>query len=150
MASTRLSLANGLSVQNRILLNPDFGSQKNELRFALVRDSFGLSASYISLLADDDEARDDDVSEVYVSSRVNLSNQWTVNLNSRFNFEADTPVSTNLNLGYLNECILFNLTFARRFTSSTGFDPATDFSLDMELLGFSNGLSRGNARQCSM
>ena len=150
LTSTRLSLANGLSVQNRVLLGSNFNIEKNELRLAVEKPKFGLSASYVSLQRDTYEGRAEDVNEIYLASRLNLSDQWTANVNSRFNFEENTPVNTNLNLSYLNECLRFNLAFTRRHTSSVGFDPNTDFSLDMELLGFSNGSSRGNARQCGM
>jgi LPS-assembly protein len=104
----------------------------------------------VSLQRDTYEGRAEDVNEIYLASRLNLSDQWTANVNSRFNFDENTPVNTNLNLSYLNECLRFNLAFTRRHTSSVSFDPNTDFSLDMELLGFSNGSSRGNARQCGM
>ncbi|MEZ7812643.1 MAG: LPS assembly protein LptD [Paracoccaceae bacterium] len=148
LASVRLSLINGLTVQNRFLLGSGNSINKNELRLGLERPKLSLSASYVSLLADTAEGRSDDVSEVYLSSRFNLSEQWTSYAGGRYNFKAHEPVTANLNLNYINECLHLKLALLRRYTSSTGFDPNTDFTLDLELLGFSNGSSRGRSSQC--
>ncbi len=149
LGAMRLSFANGVSMTNRIVFDNDFTITKGEMRLDLDRDKYGLSSSYVRMLADATESRDTDVSELTLDGRYQFNANWEGSLNARYDFVADRAASAGLNLAFRNECLKLDLAVKRRFTSSTSVSPTTDFGLSVDLIGFGGSGKRGPASACS-
>ena len=140
--------AGGLSVTNRILLDDDLSLTKAELRFDLSRPTFGLTGGYQYLLADPTEDRPDPISELVLDARYDLTRNWTGRLTNRYDLLDHHAAQAGLQLDFRNECVDFNLSLSRRYTTSTNVKPSTDFGLSVELLGFGGGAAAGAAKVC--
>ncbi|MGB8814784.1 MAG: LPS-assembly protein LptD, partial [Paracoccaceae bacterium] len=148
LAATQVSLDGGLSITNRLLLNDGFDLTKAEMRMDLNRERYGLSSSYIWMVADSTENRSLDTSELYLDGRYTLTPNWTAKATGRYDFISDRATSAGLGLQFRNECLKVDLSLSRRFTSSTSVKPTTDFDLAVDLLGFGGGSAPGPARTC--
>lgn len=149
LAAIQLSVADGVSLTNRMVFDPRFKLTKGEMRLALEREAYGISSSYIHLLADANEGRTDDVSELTLDGRYELTPNWAAKLSTRYDFVANRAASAGLNLAFRNECLKLDMALARRFTSSTSVKPTTSFGLSVDLLGFGGKAKRGPAAACS-
>lgn len=148
MAAWQLDLQGGLGITNRLVFDDGFNLSKTELRAAIARDRYTLAAGYIYAVADPDENRPDPTNELTLYSTYKLTSNWTAELASRYDFEAERAAKAGLGLSYRNECLAVDLSLSRRFTSSTSVQPTTDFGLSFELLGFGGGSAPGPSRQC--
>ena len=149
LAAVRLSMADGVSLTNRMVFDTNFKLTKGEMRLALDREDYGLSSSYVRLLADNSESRADAVSELTLDGRYQFTPSWEAKLSTRYDFVADRAASAGLNLAFRNECLKLDMALARRFTSSTSVKPTTSFGLSVDLLGFGGKAKRGPAAACS-
>lgn len=148
LAATQLSLAGGVQITNRLLLDDGFDLTKAELRMDLNRERYGLSSSYVWMVADASENRTINTSELYLDGRYAVTPNWTGMATGRYDFVADRATSAGLGLEFRNECLKVDLSLSRRFTSSTSVKPTTDFGLAVDLLGFGSGTKAGPARTC--
>ena len=148
MAAMQLDMADGLGLTNRVVFDDDLTLTKAEFRAALTADRYSVAAGYVFAVADLAENRPDPTSELTLYSTVKLSPNWTAELASRYDLEAERAAKAGLGLTYRNECLAVDLSLSRRFTSSTTVQPTTDFGLSIELLGFGGGSAPGPARQC--
>jgi LPS-assembly protein len=148
MAAWQLDLAGSLGITNRLVFDDSFTLTKTELRAALARDRYSLAAGFVYAVADMAENRPEPTSELTLFSTYKLSPNWTAELASRYDFQAERAAKAGLGLTYRNECLAVDLSLSRRFTSSTSIKPTTDFGLSVELLGFGGGSGPGPSRQC--
>jgi LPS-assembly protein len=148
LTAVRLSVVDGVTLQNRLIFNSNFRLTKGEMRLNLDRQDFGLSSSYVRMRADPGENRTAPVSELTVDGRYQVTPSWEASLNTRYDFVADRAASAGLNLAFRNECLKLDLAIQRRFTSSTAVKPTTDFGLSVDLLGFGGKAKRGPAAAC--
>ncbi len=142
-----VSSENGLSLNGRTLLDDTLTPTKTEVRFDLDRDIYALSLGLTDLAADPVENRGIDTREIVLSSAYDLSQNWTLSGNTRYDLAANSAVSAEAGLAFLNECLKVDLSVSRRFGSSTSVRSATDFGLTVELLGFGGG-QVGPSQQC--
>lgn len=149
LAAVQLSVASGISLTNRMVFDSRFKLTKGEMRLALERDAYGISSSYVRLLADPAESRADAVSELTLDGRYDFTPNWAAKVSTRYDFVADRAASAGLNLAFRNECLKLDMALARRFTSSTSIKPTTSFGLSVDLLGFGGKAKRGPAAACS-
>jgi LPS-assembly protein len=140
--------ADGVSLTNRLLLSDDLSLTKAELRFDLARPRYSLSGGYEYLLADPAENRPDRLSELVLDARYDLTRNWSAGLANRYDLVAHRATRAGLVMTFQNECVDFNLSLSRRYTSSTNVRPSTDFGLSVELLGFGGGSAAGAAKVC--
>ncbi len=140
--------AAGLSLTNRVLVDDDLSLTKAELRFDLSRPTFGLAGGYQYLLADPTEDRPNPISELVLDARYDLSRNWTARLTNRYDLLDHHAAQAGLQLEFSNECVNFNLSLSRRYTTSTNVKPSTDFGLSVALLGFGGGAAAGTAKVC--
>ena len=140
--------AAGLSLTNRVLLGDDLSLTKAELRFDFSRPRYGLAGGYEYLLADPAENRPDPLSELVLDARYDLSRNWSARLKNRYDLLANRAAQAGVEMTFRNECVDFNLSLSRRYTSSTSVQPSTDFGLSVELLGFGGGSAAGAAKVC--
>lgn len=148
LAATQVSLASGFVMTNRLLIDDDFEIGKAELRMDLNRDRYGLSSSYVRVLADETENRPEPVAELMLDGRYRVTDFWTARASGRYDFEAERTARAGLGMEFRNECLKLDLSLSRRFTSSTSVKPDTDFGLSVDLLGFGSGAEAGPSRVC--
>ncbi len=149
LAAIQLSVADSVSLTNRLVFDNRFKLTKGEMRLALEQNDYGISSSYVRLLADPAESRTDAVSELTLDGRYNLTPSWAAAANTRYDFVANRAASAGLNLAFRNECLKLDMSLDRRFTSSTSVKPTTTFGLSVDLLGFGGKGKRGPAAACS-
>lgn len=148
LATAQVIVPGGLSLTQRALIDDSFGVTKAETRIDLQRERYGLGSSYVWLQADAAENRATDTQELYFDGRYALGDSWTGKLSGRYDFEADRATRAGVGFEFRNECLLVDLSLARRFTSSTSLKPTTDFGLSVDLIGFGGSADPGTARRC--
>jgi LPS-assembly protein len=149
LAAMRLSLAGGVSMTNRLVFDNNFKLTKGESRVALTRDNYSLSSSYVKLLADSSEDRDDEVSELTVAGSYQVTPNWGAKLSTRYDFVTDRASSSGLSLAYSSECLKVAMDLSHGYSSSSSTSASTSFGLSFDLLGFGNKGKSGAAAACS-
>jgi LPS-assembly protein len=148
LATMQLGLSDGARLTNRVLFDDDLSVTKAEMRLDIDRARYGLSGSYLWLLADPGENRPADIAELQLDGRYAMNANWTGRAQARYDLQSDRATSAGLALEFRNECMKVDLSLSRRFTSSTSVQPTTDFGLGVDLLGFGSGASPGATRAC--
>lgn len=132
LLASQIDMAAMLTVSGRILFDDDFAATKTDIRAT----RGGVSLGYLYVPADLAEERATSISELSLSTKQALSQNWTATLASRYDFVSKNTAKGGLGLVYRNECLLVDVSLSRSFTSSTNVTPSTDFGLSVELLGF--------------
>jgi LPS-assembly protein len=147
LIAASIKTGQGISLNGRTLLDDRLDPTKTEIRLDIDQNAYALSLGYTDLAADPAENRDLDTQEIVLDASYALNGNWTASGNTLYDLVADEAVSTGAGLAFLNECLKVDLSVSRRFTSSSNVNPATDFGLTVELLGFGGG-EVGPTRQC--
>ncbi|WP_149586857.1 LPS-assembly protein LptD [Tabrizicola flagellatus] len=148
LAAANFTLADGLALTGRLVLDDDLDLTKAEARLALNGPKTALSTSLIWAVADPLENRPEPTREITFDARRKVTPNWTANFSGRYDFVADRGTVAGMGLGFQNECVRLDVSLSRRFTSSTSVKPTTDFELSVDLVGFGSGVSAGPARTC--
>lgn len=148
LAGVTFTLSNQVALTARAVLDDDLGLTKGEARVTYNGQATALSGSLIYVVADPLENRPEPTREVTFDARRKLGPNWTAKLSGRYDFVADRGTVAGLGVEFLNECLRFDVSLSRRFTSSTSVSPTTDFSLSLDLVGFGSGVTGGPARGC--
>ncbi len=133
----QLDNGNGLSLAGRGLLNSDFSFTKAELRTAWRKDETLLTGSYVWLEPDPAETGGDEISELWLTGRYAIDQNWLTRANWRYDISESEPLRYGLGLTYRNECVQVNMTVSRRFTSTSSIEPSTEFGFTVALTGYS-------------
>ncbi|MDU8910503.1 LPS-assembly protein LptD [Aestuariicoccus sp. MJ-SS9] len=146
----RLATAGGLSFSARGLLDSDFEFSNAEARAGWSTPRMDLGASYVLLVGDLAEGRNETLSEWSFDGRYRMARNWTAAADWRYDLADGRFARAGLGLEYRNECVEVNFSVSRRFVSSTNLEPTTDVGLTVALKGFSTGGSaREYRRTCS-
>lgn len=148
LAAATFTLSDSVALTGRMVLDDDLSLTKAEARLALSSPKTALSTSLIWAVADPLENRPDPTQEITFDARRKLTPNWTAKLSGRYDFEGNQGTLAGLGLEFLNECVRFDVSLSRRFTSSTSVTPTTDFGLSLDLVGFGSGVTGGPARTC--
>lgn len=148
LAALQLTLQDGFILTNRMLFDNDLSTSKAELRMDADFERFGLSTSYIRVLEDESENREDPVSELVLDARYQVNDAWTARASTRYDFEQERAARAGVGVEFRNECMSVDLSLSRRFDSSTTVKPSTDIGLSVDLLGFGSGKKPGPAGTC--
>ncbi|MFP5478268.1 MAG: LPS-assembly protein LptD [Alphaproteobacteria bacterium] len=148
LAAVNFDLADGLALTARTVLDDDLSLTKGEARITYSGKRTALASSLIWAVADETENRPEPTQEITFDARRKLNPNWTGKLSGRYDFVADRGTVAGMGLEFLNECVRFDVSLSRRFTSSTSVSPTTDFSLSFDLVGFGSGVTGGPARAC--
>lgn len=148
LASATFTLSDSVALTGRLVLDDDLGVTKAETRLALSGAKTALSTSMIWAVADAEENRLVPTQEITFDARQKLTPNWTAKASGRYDFEGNQGTLAGLGLEFLNECVRFDVSLSRRFTSSTSVTPTTDFGLSLDLVGFGSGVAGGPARTC--
>lgn len=139
LVAGQADLGLGLTVMARTLLADDLSPGKSEARIVWAGEGIDLAAAYVSLPADAAEARAADIAEWSFDLGWRLNDTWAIAADARYDLAADRPARAGLGVTWSNECVTVDVSVARRYTSSTTLEPATDFGLSVTLDGFSAG-----------
>ncbi|MBC7138780.1 MAG: LPS-assembly protein LptD [Defluviimonas sp.] len=150
LLATQYAGAEGLTITNRVIFDDGLDLSREELRLNWRTDSYGIGSSYIWLEEDLAEAREVPTSEWTLDADWAITDSWAAQIETRYDFEAARAARAGLGLQYATECVTFDLSLSRRFTSSTSVRPTTDIDLSVVLNGFGSG-NRATAarRSCS-
>ena len=147
LLATQYAGGGGLTVTNRAIFDDDLDLSREELRLAWRTDSYGIGSSYIWLEEDLAEARTVPTSELTFDADWAITESWAAEIETRYDFEADRAARAAFGLQYATECVTFDLSLSRRFTSSTSVRPTTDVDLSVVLNGFGSGNRATAARR---
>jgi LPS-assembly protein len=148
LAGATFTLSDSVALTGRMVLDDDLSVTKAEARLALSGTKTALATSMIWALADPLENRLEPTREITFDARRKLTPNWTGKVSGRYDFVGEQGTLAGLGLEFLNECVRFDVSLSRRFTSSTSVSPTTDFGLSLDLVGFGSGVTGGPARSC--
>jgi LPS-assembly protein len=148
LAGATFTLSDNVALTGRMVLDNDLSVTKAEARLALSGPKTALTTSMIWAVADPLENRPDPTQEITFDARRKLTPNWTAKASGRYDFAGNQGTLAGLGLEFLNECVRFDVSLSRRFTSSTSVTPTTDFGLSLDLVGFGGGVTGGPARTC--
>lgn len=144
-----LAAPGGMLFQGRAVFDDGFTLARGEMRLAVERERYGLSAGWLWAEADPAESRLTDTSEWLIDGRVQLASGWNARATSRYDFSANRATAAGLGLEFANECLRVDFSLSRRFTSSITVAPTTDFGLSVDFLGFGAARAAGpSGRSC--
>ncbi|EPX81921.1 LPS-assembly protein LptD [Salipiger mucosus] len=126
----------GLSISARGLLDGAGDFDKAEGRAAWSNARMDLGASYVLLVQDAAEERDETQSEWGFDGSYRVNRHWTSSAEWRYDLADQRLDRAGLGLQYRTECIQVDFTVLRKFASSTNLEPSTDFGLTVALTGF--------------
>lgn len=139
LLATQYAGAGGLTVTNRAIFDDELDLSREELRLNWRTDRYGIGSSYIWLEEDLAEAREVPTSEWTLEADWAITDAWAAALETRYDFEVDRAARAGVAVQYATECVTFDLSLSRRFTSSTSVRPTTDIDLSVVLNGFGSG-----------
>ncbi|MCR9274471.1 MULTISPECIES: LPS-assembly protein LptD [Mameliella] len=140
----------GLTLSARGLLDHDGSFSKAEARAGWSTTRMDLGASYLLLVPDADEDRDQTQSEWTFDGRYQLNRHWSTSSEARYDLADQRVDRVGLGLQYRNECIQVDFQVTRDYASSSIVEPSTDFDLTIALTGFGAGNSgKEYRRTCS-
>ena len=144
LVAARYTHPSGLSLSARGLLDEDAEAAKAEASATWSNKKLDLTASYLMLVADPDEDRDDAQTEWTFETTYRMTPYWSSNYEVRYDLSDERLDRLGLGLQYQNECVQVELAATRKYASATNLEPSTDFDLTVALKGFSTG---GSAKE---
>ncbi|SDG38506.1 LPS-assembly protein LptD [Alloyangia pacifica] len=139
----------GLTISARGLMAGLSDLSKAEARVGWYNARFGLDASYLLLVEDPQEERDETQSEWTLGGSYRFATNWTSSAEWRYDLADQRLDRTGLGLQYRNECVQVDFSVTRKYASSTNLEPSTDYGLTVALTGFGTADSaKEYRRQC--
>ena len=137
----------GLSISARGLLDERAEFNKAEARGDWSNSRLDFGASYVLLVNDPEEDRDETQAEWSLDGTWRIDANWTGDTEWRYDLADQRLDRAALGLQYRNECVQVGFSVSRRFASSTNLEPSTDFGLTVALTGFGTAESAKEYRR---
>jgi LPS-assembly protein len=131
-------LDQNLAINSRALLGSDLNLTKWETRLDLIQPRYDIGLVHSYVIADADENRDTDLSELSLDGSVKIKTNWTATADYRYDFTEEQAASAGLGLEYTNECVTVELGVSRRFSETDSLDPTTSYSFSIGFGAFGN------------
>jgi LPS-assembly protein len=144
LIAARVAAPFGLTLSARGLLDRASEFNKAEALASWSNERIQLNASYLLLVRDDYEDRDDTQSEWTFDSTYRVTRHWATSTEARYDLADQRLDRLGLGLQYRNECIEVGFSARRNYASASNLEPSTDFDLTVALKGFSTG---GSAKE---
>ncbi|MDE0784790.1 MAG: hypothetical protein OSB34_16630, partial [Planktomarina sp.] len=144
-----LQTTSGIELIARTLLKDAGDVKKTEGRFLWQNLAHEIAATYVGLSADLKEDRPKSLSSLNFNWKYRFAPNWRSS--SEFQLDSSIGKLSQLNMGirYENECVNIDFSASRRLSTSATLNDKTEFSLSVELLGFSSGVGKiRNKEQC--
>ncbi|SHE45086.1 LPS-assembly protein [Ruegeria intermedia] len=146
----QIKTVKGLTLSARGLLDGDFSFTKAEIRGAWSNETSALSGSYIWQEPDPAEDLDEEISEIRLTGRHRIDENWRTDALARYDLAGSEPLRLGLGVTYENECVQVNMSVSRRYTSTSSIEPTTEFGFTVALTGYAvEGGGKKYKRQCS-
>ena len=145
LLATNFQQKNGIELINRALIASDGVVTKSETSLKVNRNQHQIRATHVELTKDSNISQNQLLSSVALEWNYNLNSNWRSD--SKFQFDSNVGRLSKLELGlrYENECVNVDLSSSRSFSTSSTLIDKTDFTLSVELTGFSSS-DRKNAK----
>ena len=145
LLATNFQQKNGIELINRALIASDGKVTKSETSLKVNRNQHQIRATHVELTKDSNILQNQSLSSVALEWSYNLNSNWRSD--SKFQFDSNIGRLSKLELGlrYENECVNVDLSSSRSFSTSSTLIDKTDFTLSVELTGFSSS-DRKNAK----
>ena len=145
LLATNFQQKNGIELINRALIASDGVVTKSETSLKVNRNQHQIRATHVELTKDSNTSQNQSLSSVALEWNYNLNSNWRSD--SKFQFDSNIGRLSKLELGlrYENECVNVDLSSSRSFSTSSTLIDKTDFTLSVELTGFSSS-DRKNAK----
>ena len=145
LLATNFQQKNGIELINRALIASDGVVTKSETSLKVNRNQHQIRATHVELTKDSNILQNQSLSSVTLEWNYNLNSNWRSD--SKFQFDSNIGRLSKLELGlrYENECVNVDLSSSRSFSTSSTLIDKTDFTLSVELTGFSSS-DRKNAK----
>lgn len=145
LLATNFQQKNGIELINRALIASDGVVTKSETSLKVNRNQHQIRATHVELTKDSNSFQNQSLSSVALEWNYNLNSNWRSD--SKFQFDSNIGRLSKLELGlrYENECVNVDLSSSRSFSTSSTLIDKTDFTLSVELTGFSSS-DRKNAK----
>ncbi|MDG0982626.1 MAG: LPS assembly protein LptD [Tateyamaria sp.] len=143
LLSGQFKLSKSIYFAGRTIFDNDFEFTKSEVKGYWNSKTFNFGGSYVWLDKDPAEDRLSPINELTVGASYQLNRFWNLNIDWRYDLEADRSATAGAGLKYSNECVDIALSINRRYTTSTTVEPSTNLGLTMSL----NGLSASTGAQ---
>lgn len=145
LLATNFQQKNGIELINRALIASDGVVTKSETSLKVNRNQHQIRATHVELTKDSNILQNQLLSSVALEWNYNLNSNWRSD--SKFQFDSNIGRLSKLELGlrYENECVNVDLSSSRSFSTSSTLIDKTDFTLSVELTGFSSS-DRKNAK----
>ena len=145
LLATNFQQKNGIELINRALIASDGVVTKSETSLKVSRNQHQIRATHVELTKDSNSLQNQSLSSVALEWNYNLNSNWRSD--SKFQFDSNIGRLSKLELGlrYENECVNVDLSSSRSFSTSSTLIDKTDFTLSVELTGFSSS-DRKNAK----
>lgn len=143
LVSATATWQTGLSFNTRALFDDTLSPTKLETRLDLIKPRYSLSAYHSYVIADSAENRTDAINELGLDGAIKLSDNWTANAETIYDFETDEATRAGLGLTFENECARVELGVSRRFTDSDAVDPSTRYSFAVGFGAFGQDKTQG-------
>ena len=145
LLATNFQQKNGIELINRALIASDGVVTKSETSLKVNRNQHQIRATHVELTKDSNISQNQSLSSLALEWSYNLNSNWRSD--SKFQFDSNIGRLSKLELGlrYENECVNVDLSSSRSFSTSSTLIDKTDFTLSVELTGFSSS-DRKNAK----
>lgn len=148
LAAVQYQSGKGMFAAGRVIADDKLNVARGELDAQYYGEKLSVGSAYIWSIADADEFRSDDISEIVLSGGYKLTDNWSTQAWGRYDTIADAASYASLGLKFKNECVLLDLSLSRRFATSTSVSADTRLGVMLELIGFGGSDSAGPARVC--
>ena len=149
LTSLRLDLPSGLNVTARTQTQTNLLVNKAAVRFGLARGKLDMSGTYTWLRPDAAIGRPFETSEFTASANYGLFGDFKIRADWQYDLSAEATRSDRLGVSYQNECLTFDLSLSRSYTTSGNVAPSTSYGLLIQLDGFgTNRPTSAQRRQC--
>ena len=144
----RLSHQDGYSASLRLLLDPNSDLSRAETNLAWSGRSNTVSTRYLYMPATSFEDRATPLSEWSLDVSHRFASGWSSSVGWEYDVEQQLFATARAGLEFRNECLAFDLSFARHFVTSTNPTASTRFSMSVDLLGIGGRAPTINGRSC--
>ncbi len=144
----RISHQSGVSGSLRVLIDTDSVVSRAETNLAWTRRATTVSTRYLYSPASLFEDRATALSEWSFDLARRHSNGWSSSVGWDYDVAQRLFATARAGLEFRNECLLFDLSFARHFVTSTNPTASTRFSMSIDLLGIGGRAPTINGRSC--
>ena len=145
LLATNFQQKNGIELINRALIASDGVVTKSETSLKVNRNQHQIRATHVELTKDSNISQNQSLSSVALERNYNLNSNWRSDSKLQLDSNIGRLSKFELGLRYVNVCVNVDLSSSRSFSTSSTLIDKTDFTLSVELTGFSSS-DRKNAK----